>query len=164
MTPLLHLPTRRATRHLARGLAAALQPGDLVLLEGGLGSGKTFLTRAIARCKGLPTELPVLSPTFPLIRSLPTQPPIEHADLYRLQDGEGVHELGLFEYRQQGAILIVEWGQRFEPELGGDALTLQLEQEPRQVRLASSGPRSVALLQALLESATPELRDGPRPR
>jgi tRNA threonylcarbamoyladenosine biosynthesis protein TsaE len=73
-----------------------------------------------------------------------------HADLYRLADDErGVFELGLLPQRDDGALLVVEWGLPFERLLGGDALVLTLVREPRKAVISATGPRSRQLLEAL---------------
>jgi tRNA threonylcarbamoyl adenosine modification protein YjeE len=143
------LPTRRATRELARALARVLAAGDVVILSGALGAGKTFLVRALCRALGLPAEQRVTSPTFALINQLSTVPPVAHADLYRLGSAGELDELGLRELRERGFLLLVEWGERFTDELGPDVLSLSIELNPRRARFAATGPRSreqVALL------------------
>lgn len=142
------LPDRRATRDLARRIAAQVQPSDLVVLEGALGAGKTFLVRALARALALPAGERVTSPTFALVQELPTRPPLVHADLYRLQSDHEVDELGLLEARTD-AVLLVEWGERFLDALGGDALVLTIALSPRVAELRATGPRSTALLATL---------------
>jgi len=145
----LELPNRRATRRLARALGAALAPGDALILSGPLGAGKTFLVRAVCRALGLSEREPVLSPTFTLLRELATRPPIAHADLYRLGSLEDAEQLGLLEKRDQGAVLIAEWGERYPEALGPDCLSLSIELAPRAVTLSADGPRSLQLLQAI---------------
>jgi tRNA threonylcarbamoyladenosine biosynthesis protein TsaE len=159
------LPNRRATRLLARALARSVAAGDLILLDGQLGAGKTFLVRALARALGLPTSVRVMSPTFPLIRELPTEPPIAHADLYRLESTDEARELGLWERRDEGAVLIVEWGLKHRAVLGPDALDIGIELSPRRARLGSDGPRSRQLLAAVrgaLSAPRPPSRRSPR--
>jgi tRNA threonylcarbamoyladenosine biosynthesis protein TsaE len=139
------LTTRRETRRLGAAIAAGLRPGDLVLLSGDLGAGKTFLARAIARALGVPGEVAIASPTFTLVQEYSTaRGALLHVDLYRLRDedldktkGE-VRRLGLAERRAEGAILLVEWGEDLEEELGG-APTVS-------VRLTLDGEHRVAML------------------
>jgi tRNA threonylcarbamoyladenosine biosynthesis protein TsaE len=144
----VELPTRRATTRLARRMAPALARGDLVILSGALGAGKTFLVRAICRALDLPPRIRVTSPTFTLVHEYATEPPIVHADLYRLDRPEEVRELGLDAARDQAAVL-VEWGEPHVPLLGGDALLVRLELTPRRAILLPTGPRSANMLQAI---------------
>jgi len=142
------LPSRRATVHLAELLAPALQPGDLVVLEGGLGAGKTFFARALCRALGVPAAIPVTSPTFTLVHEYDARLPLRHADLYRLRGLEELGPLGLREQRADGAVLIVEWGTPYLDALGGDGLVLALEVTPegeRSARPRATGARSAAL-------------------
>jgi tRNA threonylcarbamoyl adenosine modification protein YjeE len=146
----LELPTRRATRQLARALAAALAPGDALILSGALGAGKTFLVRALARALGLDATVRVVSPTFTLIRELGTVPPLAHADLYRLGEGEDVGQLGLRELRDRGFVLIVEWGERYPEAVGPDSLSVSIVLGPRRVSLQANGPRSAELCASVI--------------
>jgi tRNA threonylcarbamoyl adenosine modification protein YjeE len=151
----LELPTRRATRQLGRALARALQPGDVVILSGALGAGKTFLVRALCRALGLGAGVRVVSPTFTLIRELDTVPRVAHADLYRLTRPEEARELGLVELRERGMVLLVEWGEPHAEALGPDRLTLAIQLTPRRALLGADGPRSEALRQSVLAALVP---------
>ena len=142
------LPTRRATIHLAERLAPALAPGDLVVLEGDLGAGKTFFSRALCRALGVPPSIPVTSPTFTIVHEYDGRLPIRHADLYRLHGPEELGPLGLREQRADGALLLIEWGTPYIDALGGDALVLSLRVSPAGERTAhprGTGPRGDAL-------------------
>ncbi len=101
-----HLPDEPATRALGAALAARLQPGDLVRLEGPLGAGKTTLVRGLLEALG--HQGPVRSPTFNLLQAFETNPPILHADLYRVASAEGT---GLEDYLDTHVVL-VEWPDR----------------------------------------------------
>lgn len=149
----VELPNRRATRKLAEAVAPLLEPGGLVILSGPLGSGKTFFTRALCRALGLPRHARVTSPTFTLVQEYPTQPPIAHADLYRLSALEQVRELGLDAARDEGRLLVVEWGEPYVDFLGGDALVIEFFMDPRRAVLRATGPASRAVLERLPEPA-----------
>jgi tRNA threonylcarbamoyladenosine biosynthesis protein TsaE len=143
------LSTRRDTLALGRRIARVLTPGDLVVLSGPLGSGKTFLTRAICRALGLPASIRVPSPTFTLVHEHPTNPPLSHADLYRLETPADVRGLGLDAQRDDGRVLVVEWGAPYVELLGGDALVVELALAPRRALLTATGERSRAMLELL---------------
>ena len=144
----LPLETRRRTRHLGAAIAKSLSPGDLVLLEGDLGAGKTFLVRAIARGLGVPESIPVTSPTFTLVHEHAARLPLLHADLYRLGDADELIELGITERIGQDAVVIVEWGDRFADALGNEGLWVWISYATpgRRARLEARGVRGSALL------------------
>jgi tRNA threonylcarbamoyladenosine biosynthesis protein TsaE len=120
------LPSRRATTRLAAAVASVLEEGDLVLLEGPLGAGKTFFARSLFRALGVPGEERVTSPTFALVQDYWGRSAIVHADLYRVADSSEVGVLGLYERRGEGAIVIVEWGAPHREALGGGALSIEI--------------------------------------
>ncbi len=151
MSPVFELPTREATQALARRIAPLLRPSDFLVLDGPLGSGKTFFTRALCRALGLPRSVRVPSPTFTLVHEHETEPPLSHADLYRLNAPAEVRELGLDAQRDDGRVLVVEWGAPYIELLGGDALIIRLSLAPRRAEVMATGPRSRELLSALAE-------------
>ncbi|ODT48226.1 tRNA (adenosine(37)-N6)-threonylcarbamoyltransferase complex ATPase subunit type 1 TsaE [Devosia sp. 63-57] len=109
------LPDDDATAAFGATLAATLQPGDIVRLEGDLGAGKTALARAVIRALAGDTALEVPSPTFAIVQPYDTPlAPVLHADLYRLADASEVVELGLLDDPE--AIVLVEWAER-APEI-----------------------------------------------
>ena len=121
------LASRRDTLRLGTRIAAALGPGDLVLLNGELGAGKTFLARAIARALGVRKDVAITSPTFTLVQEYVTEKvELLHADFYRLLGGTTpleveIGRLGLRERRAGGAIVLAEWAAGGEGALGGEA-------------------------------------------
>ena len=148
----LTLATRRASRRLGAHIARVLEPGDLVILDGGLGVGKTFLARAILRAAGAGAR--VSSPTFVLVQEYETpKGTFVHADLYRLLDRSTsleteVGRLGLLERRREGAVVLVEWGTPAISVLGeAPSLVVLLAIGGATSRVATlSGPRAGGIL------------------
>lgn len=112
------------TEALGHALARALRVGDIVTLSGGLGVGKTTLTRAILQGLGHQGEVP--SPTFAIVQPYEElDPPVWHVDLYRIDDPAEIEELGLDSAGE--AALIVEWPERAGAGTWGGALALSLD-------------------------------------
>ena len=146
------LPTRRSTVRLAQALAKQVCAGDLVLLDGPLGAGKTFFTRALFRRLGVPRTVTVASPTFALVHEYRSDRfRLVHADLYRLEPTQDIADLGLADARDEGAVVVAEWAARFGDALGRDGLAIALERLPstRRATLSARGPRGEALLTSL---------------
>ena len=99
-----------ATEELARQVVALSVPGDLLVLTGPLGAGKTTLTQAIARQLGAAAS--VTSPTYTLVHEYPTPAgTLVHIDAYRLGDASAVERLGLEDYLERARLTVVEWGE-----------------------------------------------------
>ena len=99
------------TEEAGAGLGERLRAGDVVLLTGELGAGKTTFVRGVARGTG--SKAPVASPTFQLVRIYPGRVQLAHVDLYRVENSAELRELGLDELAGDGAV-VVEWGDRLE--------------------------------------------------
>jgi tRNA threonylcarbamoyladenosine biosynthesis protein TsaE len=126
------------TRALGERLGAAARAGDVILLEGPLGAGKTVLVQGLAR--GLQAPAEVASPTFVLIRQYRGRLELVHADLYRLDGAAEVDDLGLLELSADG-VLAVEWADR-SPALGLPGATrirIQMGNDPTVRRLTLEG-------------------------
>lgn len=122
----IDLPDLAAMQRFGAQIAARLQAGDVVALRGDLGAGKTTLARAVIAALGHQGEVP--SPTFTIVETYDyLQPPLVHADFYRLEDPREAEEIGLDDYRE-GAALIAEWPERaggFAHEAGCLSVTLE---------------------------------------
>jgi tRNA threonylcarbamoyladenosine biosynthesis protein TsaE len=129
MSKTLFLADDDATAALGRRLATMLRPGDLVLLYGDLGAGKTALARAIIRTLVGDEKLDVPSPSFALVQPYEANgQQILHADLYRIRDEREVDELGLFD--RADAIVLVEWPERSDEVVGRATARIALAVPP----------------------------------
>ena len=120
-------PEPADTVALAGKLAALLRPGDVIVLKGGLGAGKTLFTGGLAA--GLGVEEPVTSPTFILMREYRSGfLPLFHVDVYRLGSLNEFEDLEVVELARDG-VLVVEWGDAVEGGLPRDHLRVEIEVE-----------------------------------
>ena len=123
---MIMLNDAEATRELGFRLGEMLERGDVVALEGPLGSGKTVFAAGMLSALGFAGDVP--SPSFPI--AIPYDPPLVrlpmlHVDLYRVERDDEIEELGLDDARAEGA-LIVEWPERLGRQASADALSLTL--------------------------------------
>jgi tRNA threonylcarbamoyladenosine biosynthesis protein TsaE len=133
-------PTEADTVAVARRLAALLRPGDVILLAGGLGVGKTLFTGGLAA--GLGVEEQVVSPSFVLVRQYRTGfLPVVHVDVYRLNSINEFEDLEVFELSAEG-VLVIEWGDALEAAVPEDHLRIDFivdSEAVRVLRLVPSG-------------------------
>jgi tRNA threonylcarbamoyladenosine biosynthesis protein TsaE len=148
----VQVPTAARMRDLGRRLAALLRAGDLLVLTGPLGAGKTTLVQGIA--EGLGVRGPVTSPTFVIARVHPTMgggPALVHADAYRLGSRAEVDDLDL-DMDLDSSVTVVEWGEGLVEDLAASHLEITIgmarpatapgaPDEPRTVRLVGRGRR-----------------------
>jgi tRNA threonylcarbamoyladenosine biosynthesis protein TsaE len=145
MTPTLHLraPTLAGTHEAAAALARLSRAGDIILLAGEMGSGKTAFAQGFGHALGV--REPITSPTFTLVHSYDTEgPTLHHADLYRLDQLAEVAELALLELAEDDGIVLVEWGDVVESTFG-EHLIVRLEMvdgdpDARRVTIGAVGP------------------------
>jgi tRNA threonylcarbamoyladenosine biosynthesis protein TsaE len=139
------------TRELAGAIAPLSRAGDVVLLAGELGSGKTVFAQGFGRALGI--EEPITSPTFTLVRIYPGRVRLVHADVYRLDHLQEVVDLALLELVDEGAVALVEWGDVAAPALPADYLEVGLEwgagEDERRITLVAVGPGWSARQRAL---------------
>lgn len=103
------------TINIARELSGRFSDNDVVLLEGDLGSGKTFLVKAL--CKIWQTTDEASSPTFAILHQYRGPRPVNHFDLYRIENVAELDNLGWEEFLEMGAVSFIEWPQMMEPQL-----------------------------------------------
>ena len=113
-----------ATRRFARKLSERLQAGDVVLLQGNLGAGKTEFVKGMAEGFGV-TE-PVTSPTFALLNIYQGRLPLYHFDLYRLNRPEELFEIGFDEFVGGDGVALVEWPDLFAEEMPTECLQVAI--------------------------------------
>jgi tRNA threonylcarbamoyladenosine biosynthesis protein TsaE len=138
------------TQGFGEELGKLAQPGDLFLLVGGLGAGKTCLTQGIAW--GLSIAGYATSPTFVVINQYQGRLPLYHIDLYRLDSVEEIAELGLDDYLYGGGVCVVEWAEKAMEVLPIEHLLVEisfLSDTGRDLVLNPSGDRYAALLSQL---------------
>ena len=146
------------TIKLGQALGALLRPGDVLVLTGDLGAGKTQLTKGLAAGMGVADD--VTSPTFTIEMVYEgAEMPLYHFDLYRLDDPGQLEDTGLFDVLGGDGTCVIEWGEQFADEIGPERLDVFLTrlddeavggQEPaRQVRLVAHDARGEELVAAL---------------
>ncbi|ASE36525.1 tRNA (adenosine(37)-N6)-threonylcarbamoyltransferase complex ATPase subunit type 1 TsaE [Staphylococcus pettenkoferi] len=135
--------------HFAKTLTARLQAGDLILLNGDLGAGKTTLSQMIGKQLGVKRN--INSPTFNIIKSYKgTTLKFHHMDCYRLEDSE--EDLGFEEYFEDHAVTVIEWSEFIQDLLPEEHLTINLAvtgEETRELTLEASGDRYQKMKEAL---------------
>lgn len=130
------------THAIAAALARIARRGDLVVLSGEMGAGKTAFAQGFGRALGV--DEPITSPTFTLVHSYDADGmTLHHADLYRLERLAEVSELAIGELREMDGIVLVEWGE-VAASMFGDLLEVRLtmvdDEDGRDIEISASGP------------------------
>ncbi len=112
------------TELLGQKIGARLKGGEVLALFGGMGAGKTVLTRGIAR--GLGVAEGVSSPTFALVHEYDGRLKIYHFDMFRVESWDDLYSTGFFDFLDSGAVLIVEWSENIENALPESAVRIRL--------------------------------------
>ena len=139
------------TKDLAGKLAAILQPGDVILLSGDLGAGKTQFTQGLAA--GLGANEAVISPTFNIVLTYGSgRLPLHHFDLYRLEADEQLEDIALREYLESDGVCVIEWAEKF-PTAYDEYLALDIAktgEDERAISAFAHGKRGEELLEHLV--------------
>ena len=128
-------------------LGRKLQAGDVLVLTGNLGAGKTTLTKGIA--KGLDIDQMIKSPTYTIVREYEGRLPLYHLDVYRI--GNDADSIDLDDSLYGDGVAVTEWGELLEEDLLGDYLEIIITPsgDGRDIELQSNGPRSKELSEAI---------------
>lgn len=139
------------TRSLAAALGELVRPGDLIVLVGGLGAGKTAFAQGLG--VGLGIDDTITSPTFALVQSYYGRLDMHHLDVYRLTHVNEALELGLAELLDDDAVVLIEWGDTIAPVLPHDYLEVRLDYgdstEGRTIDFLPTGQRWGARMKAI---------------
>lgn len=156
--PTLRLVTTSAeqTREMARAVATLVLGGDVLVLAGDLGAGKTAFAQGFGA--GLGVTEPIVSPTFTIARQYEGRLPLHHLDVYRLEHLHEALDLGLSEALDDGAVALVEWGDAILGVLGAAYLEIRIgfgdADDDREFTLSPRGPswlERIPALEAALE-------------
>lgn len=151
------------TRVLGVALGRMSVSGDVILLSGDLGAGKTTLTQSIAQGLEVPEEYYVTSPSFALLHEYPGRISLYHMDCYRLQGEDDVEESGLMDYIVADGVSVVEWPDRLGGLVPGERLDLEFSlagEQARIVRVTPHGEKWRRRMASLLDACATDMQHG----
>jgi tRNA threonylcarbamoyladenosine biosynthesis protein TsaE len=150
MTVSLATKSAGQTEAVGEAIGSQLRAGDLVVLTGDLGAGKTTFAKGLARALGV--TQPVTSPTFTIVQEYDGRLPLAHVDVYRLDRIQELHDLG-FEELLEGRVTVVEWGEAIAQILPRDRVDVRIAMDDddahRVLEIVASGPAWAARRAAL---------------
>jgi len=124
------------TKEIGFQLGRLLKAGDIVGLYGDLGAGKTTMVKGIAKAVGI-DEREIVSASFTIIAEYETDPPFIHIDLYRIEHGAELDDLGIRSITGGGSISVIEWAEKARGELQEDIIKVGLQTRDEQTRVNS---------------------------
>jgi tRNA threonylcarbamoyladenosine biosynthesis protein TsaE len=113
------------TKTIGYRLGKILRPGDVVGLYGELGSGKTIFVKGVARAFGI-NEKDIMSASFTIITEYDTMPHFNHIDLYRIERGPELEDLGLWDHIESDAVSVIEWAEKVEHALPNHTVKVRI--------------------------------------
>jgi len=128
------------TEMLGEAVGHLLEAGDIVCLYGELGSGKTVLTKGMARGLGVTPERAVRSPSFVLMHRYQGRVPVYHADLYRLEGPTDIEQIGLREFLGGDGVAVIEWADKLAASLPVERLEITIAHQTEETRLITVTP------------------------
>lgn len=145
------------SKQLAAAIAELARPGDIILLAGDLGAGKTAFAQGFGAALGV--DMPITSPTFTLVNQYRGRLELFHLDVYRLDQVDEVLDLGLAEMLDEGGVTVIEWGDTIIPALPADFLEVRMRigegDDDRMFEIQMVGPRWSARNRALGTALAP---------
>ena len=145
----------KKTRNLGKIVGSCIEPGQIILLTGNLGSGKTVFVKGIAEGMGIKDQ--ITSPTYSLINEYTGNPPLFHLDLYRLENSSRLNDIGVLDYLEREGVMVVEWPEILKEILPDDYLEIifcreseDLNTEKRELKFTVSGSMSQKLFEEML--------------
>lgn len=139
------------TEKFGKSIGALLEAGDVICLNGDLGAGKTTISKAIG--VGLEVEDYITSPTFTIINEYKGRLPLYHFDVYRLESGEELFDLGVDDYFYGKGVCLVEWAENIQESLPKERLEIWIfrteEDKKRILEIKAFGNRYIKLLEEL---------------
>jgi len=152
------------TKALAAALAELARPGDLLLLAGDLGAGKTAFTQGYGAALGV-DDL-ITSPTYTLVHNYEGRLELNHLDVYRLEALAEVLDHGVPEMLDEGGVTVIEWGDSVSPALPADYLEVRFsftegDDDERILELVPVGPRWAARTRAVATAVAPWIQEDP---
>ncbi|MFP4661578.1 MAG: tRNA (adenosine(37)-N6)-threonylcarbamoyltransferase complex ATPase subunit type 1 TsaE [Halanaerobiales bacterium] len=152
MDEILYITTNseNETYKIGQYIGSTVEPGQIILLSGRLGAGKTIMTQGI--CDGLGVEEDVTSPTYNLINEYEGDLTVYHIDLYRLENEEDLYDLGIEDYLESDGITIIEWPDLVYDLLPPDFIYIKIEveaKEHREISFEGEGEKGMNLIERL---------------
>jgi len=138
---------------LGEKIGELLEPGQIILLSGELGAGKTILVQGI--CNGLGVDEDVTSPTYTLINEYEGELTVYHMDLYRLEDEEDLYDVGVEDYLDTERIVLIEWPDLVYDLLPPDFVYIRLvvlDDNTRKITIEAEGDKGIRLIERLAEN------------
>ncbi len=121
------------TIDFGKKIGSMLKGGDIIAYKGGLGAGKTTLTRGIAQGLGLPDE--VFSPTFSLVNEYRGNITLYHFDMYRILNEEALETTGFYDYISDSSVIVIEWSENISNFLPDNTITINTERADEDTRV-----------------------------
>ncbi len=142
------------TINLGRIIGEGLNKGNIIALIGELGSGKTCITRGIARGMGISEEFHITSPTFTLINEYPGRIPLYHLDVYRLSGSGDLEDLGYEEYFYGKGAIVIEWADKIKNIIPPDSIFVYLKylgEKKREIKISYEGDNISEIIKRINE-------------